>query len=86
MEVKNSRCENHIKWGPSRGLMIRRFKIWPQNSNRKIFDPHSPKTAENWPSWKICQFSTFFWQKRRGMLFDYNFEARFGILSSFSIF
>ena len=31
------KCKNHIKWVPKICKMIRRFQIWPQNSNRVTF-------------------------------------------------
>ena len=42
-----------------------------------------PKTVENWLNRVFYQFSSFL--AKRGKIFsDLNFEARFGILSSFS--
>ena len=38
-EVKKSKSENCIKWGPKICRMTRGFQIWPQNSNRITFDP-----------------------------------------------
>ena len=32
-EVKESKCENHIKMGPKIRDIIRGFQIWPQKSN-----------------------------------------------------
>ena len=66
--------------------MMRGLQIWPQNSNRIPFDPpFGKKNCQNWQDTRFSQFSTVFGQKGGQMLFDLNFEARFGILSSFSI-
>ena len=31
LEVKKSKCENYIKFGPKIWRMMRGFQIWPQN-------------------------------------------------------
>ena len=85
-EVENSKCENHFKCGPKKCEMMRGFQIWPQNSNRITFDPHfsQKKTVKNGNISDLAYFRQFFWGgKRVPRLFNWSFEARFGILSSF---
>lgn len=66
--------------------MIRGFQICHQNSNRITFAPHfDQKPVKNLQNTWFSKFSTMFWPEKGQMLFNLNFEARFGILSSFSI-
>ena len=78
---KNSKRENHIKLGPKGCQIMREFQIWPQNSNQMTFDPLLAQhlTPPFDPTY-------FLGQKEGQMSFDLNFEAKFGILTSFSIF
>ena len=46
-EIKKSRCENHLKWGPKISEMMRGFQTGPQNSNRIKFDPLLAKNIKN---------------------------------------
>ena len=87
LEVKASKCENHIKSVPKICKMMRGLQIWPQNWNRIRFDPFSgQKSCQNGLNWVFCQFPTVFGKKKVQVLTDLNSEARFGILSSFYIF
>ena len=63
--------------------MMRGFQICPPNWHQITFDALlGKKTVENMIYWVFCQFSSFLGQKGVKMLFDLNFETRFGILSS----
>ena len=64
LEVKASKCENHIKSVPKICKMMRGLQIWPQNWNRIRFDPFSgQKSCQNGLNWVFCQFPTVFGQK-----------------------
>ena len=48
--------------------MMRGFQVWPQNSNRIIFEhPFGPKTTENWQNVRSSQFLT---RSDLDMIFD----------------
>ena len=65
---------------------MREFQIWHQNSNRITFTPpFGQKTVETGKISDLANFRRFFDQQVVQMLFDLNFETRFGILSSFSM-
>ena len=66
---------------------MRGFQIWPNNSNWITFDPPFGQNKH----WKCVTLDmlpilTVLGQNGGQILFDLNFEAKFGILSSFSIF
>ena len=63
-EVKKSKFENCIKWGPKICRMTREFRICPQNSNRITYDTlFGKKTVESrdflWVFGKILRFDSF---------------------------
>ena len=54
--------------------------------NECHLSPFAPQNCRKWAKSGISSlFYSFFWPKRGQMLFDLNFEARFGVLSSFGI-
>ena len=66
---------------------MRGFQIWYQNTNRITFDPHvGRKKSKIGKIPDLANFRQFFCHKEGEMLFDLNFDAIFGILSSFSIY
>ena len=67
--------------------MRRGFQFWPQNYIRITFDPLfcKKKTVENSLNRVFANFRRFLGRRWGQMLSDLNFEARFGILSPFSI-
>ena len=73
---------------------MKQFQIWSLNWNRTTVVPvfgQKKKTVEIWQIWPFCHFwpfsTVFLPKKKRGqMLFYFNFETRFGILSSWWIF
>ena len=61
--------------------LMRGFQIWCQNWNRKTFDPLFDQKTRKWQNTQYGKFLTvFFGSKGCQMLFDVNFEDKFGIL------
>ena len=66
--------------------MMRRFQIWPQNSNRITYDPFFGKKTSNSSKvhTRFSQFSTVFWSIRGSNDIRFELWAIFGILSHFT--
>ena len=69
LDVEKSKFENHIESGPITYKMMRRFQIWPQNSNWMRFEPlFGRKTVESRDALGIFEnipiFDSFFLPKR----------------------